>query len=141
MAQWKIENEEKAKPEDLRYLVGQLKEFNDAHSPVAFERREVRLFVRDENGQIMGGLLGSVNMHCLVIQIMWVDASQRGLGIGRALVAAAEDMARAAGALQAIVETTDFQAPIFYEKLGYQVIFVVDDAPIGAKTIFMRRKL
>jgi ribosomal protein S18 acetylase RimI-like enzyme len=138
---WKVESEEKAKPEDMRFVIGQLKDYNDLHTPTPFERRDIRLFVRDADGQILAGLLGAVNMHCLAIQIVWVDESQRGQGMGRALVAEAERQGQASGALQAIVETTSFQAQGFYERLGYSVIFAVDDAPIGAQTIFMRRRL
>lgn len=139
--QWSIENADKPNPDDMRYVIGQLKAFNDLHTPTPFERRDIRLFVRDAQGQIVAGLLGAVNMHCLAIQILWVQEEQRSQGMGRALLVEAERQAQAAGALQAIVETTSFQAQGFYERLGYEVIFVVADAPIGAQTIFMRRAL
>lgn len=141
MDDWKVVSEEKPQPEDIRYLIGQLKAYNDAHTPTPFERRDLRLFVRAADGQLRAGLLGVVNMHCLAIQILWVDDNVRGQGMGRALLAEAERQAIDAGALQAIVETTTFQAQGFYERLGYEVIFAVNDAPVGAQTIFLRRRL
>ncbi len=141
MSEWNIGNEEKAKAEDIRYLIGKLKEFNDAHAPVPFERKEVRLFARDDDGKIIGGLLGNIGMHCLVIQILWVEELHRSQRLGRRLVAEAEKIAVQSGALQSILETTSFQAPEFYEKLGYSIIFELADAPLGADTIFMQKSL
>lgn len=141
MAYWNIEIEEKAKADDIRYVVGQLQAFNDAHTPTPFQRREVRLFVRDPTGAIIAGLFANVNMHCLAIQILWVDDSVRRQGIGWQLMETAEQMARDAGARQAIVETTSFQAPQFYQKMGYTVIHEIPDCPIGASTWLMRKWL
>jgi len=141
MALWKIDSEEKPKPEDLKHLIGRLRAFNDAHSPIPFARQDLRLFARDETGAILGGLLGTVQMHCLVIQIMWVEEEMRGKGLGRQLMAEAEAQATKAGALQSILETTSFQAPGFYQKLGYAMLFEVRDAPMGASTIFLQKSL
>jgi ribosomal protein S18 acetylase RimI-like enzyme len=141
MEPWKIEHADKPSPDDMRYVIGQLKSYNDIHTPTAFERQDIRLFVRDADGQIVAGLLGAVNMHCLAIQIMWVDERQRGGGMGTALLAKAEGIAIAAGAVQAVVETTSFQAPRFYEKQGFTILFELEDAPIGSKTIFLRKRL
>ena len=127
--------------EDLRHVIGRLQAFNSAHAPFAFERKDIRLFVRDASGEILGGLLGNVGLHCLVIQILWVEDDHRRQGIGQSLVTEAEQQAMALGAIQSIVETTSFQAPGFYEGLGYHIIFEIADAPIGAKTVFLRKAL
>ncbi len=140
MLQWNITSEEKAKPEDLRLLIGKLRDFNDAHAPAPFERKDIRLFVRDDAGEIVGGLLGTVGMHCLVIQILWVAEEGRGRGLGKQLLDEAERVAIDADALQAIVETTSFQAPGFYQKQGYQILFELPDAPLGSSTIFMGKR-
>src|SRR5688572_28244917 len=110
MARWNIDIEEKPKAEDMRYVIGRLMDFNDAHTPTAFGRKELRLFVRDDAGAIQAGLFGTVTMHCLVIQILWIEETLRGQGLGRELVETAEKMARDEGAKQALVETTTFQA-------------------------------
>ncbi len=141
MGNWNIDSEEKAKPEDVRYLINKLKDFNDAHTPTPFERRDIRLFVRNDSGEIVGGLLASVNMHCLAIQILWIEENLRHQGLGKALVLKAEEMAREAGASQAIVETTRFQAPHFYEKLGFVTICEINDSPQGSASILMRKAI
>lgn len=139
MARWKIEHEEKPNPTDLRYVIGQLEEFNQTHSPTAFERQDVRLFVRDDDGKVLAGLFGAITMHCLVIQIMWVEEALRGQGIGSELVGRATAIAKEVGAKQIIVETTSFQAPEFYLNLGFEVICEIPDCPIGAVSLLMRK--
>ena len=141
MGRWNIDIEDKAKPEDVRFVVGKLEAFNEANTPAPFERKEIRLFIRDETGAIQAGLFGAVSMHCLVIQILWVEDALRGQGIGTELLATAEALAKEKGARQAIVETTTFQAPEFYEKFGYSVICEITDCPLGASSLLMRKWL
>jgi GNAT superfamily N-acetyltransferase len=140
MSKWKIDHETDPQPEAARALVKKLEAYNTLHSPTPFQRREVRLLVRDENGQVQAGLLGNVTMHCLAIQILWVDEALRGQGLGAELVRLAEQQAQAADAIQALVETTTFQARGFYEKLGYNVIAEVPDCPIGAVSMIMQKR-
>lgn len=141
MGRWNIDIEDKAKPEDVRFVVAKLEAFNEANTPAPFERKEIRLFIRDEAGTIQAGLLGAVSMHCLVIQILWVDEEMRGQGVGTELLVTAEVLAKEKGARQAIVETTTFQAPEFYTKLGYSTICEITDCPLGASSLLMRKWL
>ena len=141
MGRWKIDIEDKAKPEDVRFVVGKLEAFNEAHTPTPFQRHEIRLFVRNDLGEIQAGLLGALSMHCLVIQILWVEDVLRGQGMGSELLATAESIAQEKGARQAIVETTTFQAPEFYQKLGYAITCELVDCPLGASSLLMRKML
>lgn len=141
MANWKIEFAPDVDLDDVRYLIRRLEEHNHAHSPTEYRRNDLRLFVRDQNGQILGGLLGLVNMHCLVIQIVWIEDNYRGQGIGEDLVKQCEERGKQLGAIQCIVETTDFQARPFYEKLGYAVIASVADVPKGASLHILHKLL
>lgn len=58
----------------------------------------------------------------LEIKRMYVDPSVRGHGIGRMLLAAAEDAARAAGVHRMVLQTGDRQpeAVALYENAGYK---------------------
>lgn len=139
MSRWNIEILEKAAPDDMRLLISKLTEYNDAHRPAPYERKDIRLFLRNEAGEIVAGLIGGVSMNCLLIQILWVDESLRGEGLGRELITMAERIGQESGAHMAIVETTLFQAPEFYIKLGYKVICEIDGSPVGSKTLLMQR--
>jgi GNAT superfamily N-acetyltransferase len=86
------------------------------------ERHEpMRLLVRDGKGQVVGGLLGELYYSWLYIAILWVHEDLRGRGIGRQLMAVAEEYASNRGRTHAHVDTLDFQAPQFYQRLGYTV--------------------
>jgi GNAT superfamily N-acetyltransferase len=141
MANWKIEFAPDVDLDDVRFLIRKLEEHNHAQSPSEYKRNDLRLFVRDQNGRIVGGLLGLVNMHCLVVQIVWLEEDYRGQGIGEDLVRQCEERGKELGALQSIVETTDFQARPFYERLGYKVIASVPNVPKGSNLHILHKPL
>jgi ribosomal protein S18 acetylase RimI-like enzyme len=101
----------------------------------------VAIFLRDADDTIRGGVTGGVWGGWLHIVALWVDPPLRGRGLGRALVLAAEDEGRAAGARNAILETHSFQAPGLYERLGYTVVGALEDYPPGERQLIMRKAL
>lgn len=88
------------------------------------EGTEVPLFLsaRDETGKVIGGLEGLIIHKWVRIQIMAVEPSQRGQGVGTDLVARAETLALQHGCEHAFVDTMSYQAPGFYEQLGYREV-------------------
>jgi ribosomal protein S18 acetylase RimI-like enzyme len=103
--------------------------------------RQVAIFLRDDAGVIRGGVTGGVWGGWLHVVALWVDEDLRGTGLGRRLVLAAEDEARAAGARHAFLETHTFQAPGFYEQLGYHAVAELEEYPPGASQLIMRKAL
>lgn len=93
------------------------------------EGTEIPLFltVRDENGKVIGGLEGTILHKWLKIDIMAVDPSQRRRGAGTELVERAEEIAVTRRCQFAFVDTMSYQAPGFYERLGYQVVGRIPD--------------
>ena len=63
----------------------------------------------------------------------------RGAGFGRQLVGRAEQEAIVRGCQGAWLETFSFQAPGFYERLGYRVFAVLEDNPPGHMRLFMTK--
>ena len=51
----------------------------------------------------------------------------------RILEGAAETEAKARGCRRATLDTYSFQAPAFYQRLGYKIVAAVDDLPAGHK--------
>ena len=103
--------------------------------------RQVAIFLRDDDGEIRGGVTGGVWGAWLHIVGLWVDEDLRGRGLGRELVLAAEAEAGAAGARRALLETHSFQAPDLYRKLGYVAFAEIEDYPPGSSQLFMRKDL
>ena len=51
-----------------------------------------------------------------------------------------EKFAKENNALGVRVDSWSFQAPLFYQKLGYKVCNVFEDCPPGTKTYYMYKK-
>ncbi|MFN8529874.1 MAG: GNAT family N-acetyltransferase [Anaerolineae bacterium] len=99
------------------------------------------VIVRDESGTVIAGLLGVTYWGWLAINTMWVDESVRGRGLGERMVRAAEAEAIRRGCHGVHVDTMSFQAPGFYEKLGYVEFGRIEDIPLGQSRIFMKKRL
>lgn len=99
------------------------------------------LALRDDSGRIVGGLIGETQWGWLRISILAVCEGLRGGGWGRRLVEEAEGRAIDAGCHSAWVDTFSFQAPGFYQRLGYTVFGELPDYPVGQVRIFLRKQL
>src|SRR4051812_4560048 len=107
-------------PRDLEFLEDQINAYNIAVTGI-LDWYPLAIFVRDDAGQIVAGIDGGMWGDYLEIKNLWVSESLRGQGVGRRLLLAAEQQARARGCAQVLLDTHDFQAPEFYKKLGYSV--------------------
>lgn len=101
----------------------------------------VNLYVKNERGEILGGLLGSVWGGWLHISYLWMDEVVRGQRWATKLMDCAESYARERGCHSADLDTHSFQARPFYEKRGYEVFATLDDYPKGHRKFFLRKKL
>jgi GNAT superfamily N-acetyltransferase len=99
------------------------------------------LSLRDEASQLRGGVLASTTWNWLSIDALWVDHALRGLGHGRRLMLHAEQVAADRGCTRARLDTFDFQARPFYERLGYRVYARLDDFPMGHVQFHMQKIL
>jgi GNAT superfamily N-acetyltransferase len=102
---------------------------------------ELAIFLRDEHERIRGGVIGDVWGGWLHVHILWVEEAFRGRGHGASLMRAAEGEAKALGCRYAHLDSHSFQAPTFYEKLGYVEFGRLTDAPIGHEQIFLWKEL
>lgn len=84
------------------------------------EIKQFQLNCTCENGNIAGGLVAQIWWGALEIQYLWISESIRGKGYGKELMLKAEAEAKDRGCHMAYVDTFDFQAKSFYEKLGYK---------------------
>ena len=97
--------------------------------------------LQSPGGEIVGGVIGATHWDWLYINLMWVREDLRGRGHGERLMKRAEDEARQRGARYAYLDTFSFQAPGFYQKLGYQVFGELPDFPMGHQRYFLKKKL
>lgn len=80
----------------------------------------VTLAVHDGDGTLLAGLSGRTAYGWLRIDALWVSAQCRRSGLGRRLIDRAEMIAVDRGCHGAHLDTYGFQAPKFYERLGYK---------------------
>jgi GNAT superfamily N-acetyltransferase len=101
----------------------------------------VDFFLKDELGEVMGGLLGNRWAGWLHVKTLVVVAQLRGRGLGRELMKRAEAHAIEHGCTDAYLDTFSFQARPFYEKLGYRVFGTLENHPAGHSRYFMTKHL
>ena len=140
MQEWNDTAFDDAMPEDLRFLEEQINEYNFATTGIRDARLLVRL-LRDAGGRIYAGISGHTWGDVAEIRFLWVDAPRRHTGIGRGLLSAAEDEARARGCRKIVLSTHSFQAPDFYFKRGYVIVGQFSDYPRGHTSIFLEKPL
>jgi len=111
-----------ASEEEVRTIAlwQRLREFNYRNVGKYPEGQNVWLNAKDDAGNLLGGFRGEVHFQWLFVNILFVEESQRGKGIGTRLLAEGEAHGRKIGALRSRLETFDWQAPRFYLKHGYR---------------------
>lgn len=97
--------------------------------------RLLGLSLRDASGEVVAGLSGHTWGGCCELTHLWVREDCRGQGFGARLVRTAEEEARRRGCAQVVLLTHSFQAPGFYEKLGYERRYEVQGRPQGHSNI------
>ena len=108
---------------DIAAIHAGLDAFNQAEAELA-KVRQLAVTAHDGGRAIQGGALGRTWGECGELLQLWVAESARGRGIGRSLVQRFEEEASARGCALIYLDTFSFQAPGFYESLGYEVVLV-----------------
>ena len=105
------------------------------------EVRRLAVLLTNEKGDHVGGLWGKFSYDWLFVELLAVPEEYRGANHGKALMEQAEEIARTKGCIGIWLDTYEFQARGFYEKLGFEVFGELNDHPIGQKRFFLRKRL
>ena len=124
---------------DRRDLVNELLRHNKIVT--GLDDEELSAFLRDDAGNLVGGVYGWVFGGTGEVALLWVREDARGRGLGGRLLAAFEQQAAALGCHQMVMHTHSFQAPAFYRKHGYQDVAAIDDYPTGHAWHVLRKDL
>ena len=103
--------------------------------------RPLVIQVRDKTEVVIGGLWGYTGYGWLFTQLLVVPESLRGLGVGTKLMQLAEREAMARGCHGAWLDTFEFQARAFYERIGYVCFGELPNYPSGFSRFFMKKEL
>ena len=106
-----------------------------------FVRTDLTWRALDARGELVGVLTGVLLWDWLYIDELWVDASQRGTGLGRTLMLRAEQHAASASIVGVWLWTQSWQAEGFYRHLGYEEFTRFPDFPRGHARLGFRKTI
>ncbi|MGC4083200.1 MAG: GNAT family N-acetyltransferase [Vicinamibacterales bacterium] len=105
------------------------------------DHRPLIVAIDDAEGRVVGGLWGHTAYDWLFVALLVVPEPLRGRGVGTELVRRAEREALERGCHGAWLDTFEFQARGFYERLGYSCFGELADYPRGSGRYFMKKVL
>jgi ribosomal protein S18 acetylase RimI-like enzyme len=117
-----------------------LTDFNHSRAPDP-ATGPLLLVMRNEAGEIMGGVRGRTAYGWLRIDVLWVAESSRGKGYGTMLLSAAEHAAKRRDCHSVHLDTHEFQAPEFYREHGYEEFGLLEDYPTGQRHYYFKKRL
>ena len=119
----------------------ELEAFNERQWPGHQLWQPLGVFVRDgRHRNIVAGLAGETYAGWLYVRYLRVSATLRGQEIGCELIDKAESRALERGCHSAWLDTFGFQAPGFYQTLGYEVFGELNWSA-DHKRVFLHKRL
>lgn len=97
--------------------------------------------MHSKTGEFVGGLLGFTHWNHFFVSAVFVDQRFRREGIGRELLKRAEALALEHGCDTIYLDTFDYQAPGFYNKLGFKVFGKLEDYPPGHQRFYLIKQI
>jgi len=133
----RLENTESQKAQEIGNLI---RSYNRSKREAA-ESEPLNLYVEDNSGEVLAGLVAETFGNWLEIEYLFVKEDLRGQGIGSQLLQRAESEAKKRNCHYVFVNTYQFQAPAFYQKHGYQEVFTLKDYPCTGQRHYYQKDL
>jgi GNAT superfamily N-acetyltransferase len=128
-------------PEVQKIVSDGLNAYNDALVGYA-DRVPLTVIVRDgDSGEVLGGICGRTSLGMMFLDTVYLPESLRGQDVGTRMLAMAEEEGRRRGCKNGVLYTISFQAPRFYERLGWRVFGEVPCDPPGTSRVFLTKAL
>jgi GNAT superfamily N-acetyltransferase len=129
--------------EEGDYIRRKLIEYNHEQVPDDLKNiyEEINLAIKDDQGKIIGGMLSVLCWNWIEVDILWIDQTFRGTGLGTQLLVRIEEIAKEKKCTFIKLNTFSFQAPEFYIKNGYKEVGVFEDAPLGSKHYYFKKNI
>ena len=124
----------------VQEIGGLIRSYNRSKREAA-ESEPLNIYVEDDSGELMAGLVGETFGNWLEIEYLFVKEDIRGQGIGSQLLQQAESEAKKRNCRFAFVNTYQFQAPAFYQKYGYKEVFTLKDYPYTGQRHYYQKDL
>lgn len=135
-----LDYQENSSPQDINILFHNINE-ETAKKKGYKKIRPFSLFIRNKQGEVLGGATGISYYGCLYVDMLWVHEQLRHQGWGTQLMHHAESIGKERDCTFATVNTMDWEALPFYQKLGYHVEFIREGYYQDSKFYFLRKSL
>ena len=133
----RLENTKSQKVQEIGNLI---RSYNRSKREAA-ESEPLNLYVEDDSGELLAGLVAETFGNWLEIEYLFVKEELRGQGIGSQLLQQAESEAKKRNCRFAFVNTYQFQAPAFYQKHGYKEVFTMKNYPYTGLRHYYQKEL
>jgi GNAT superfamily N-acetyltransferase len=105
------------------------------------DRKPLHVLVRDPaSGRVLGGISGRTSLGLLFIDVVYLPPELRRGGVGRRILAMAEEEARRRGCVAGVLYSINFQAPGFYQRMGWEVFGEIACLPPGTSRVFLTKR-
>ena len=131
---------ENIESEKAREIANQIRAYNRSKREEA-ESEPLNLYLEDEKGNLMAGLVAETFGNWLEIEYLFVKEELRGQGIGSKLLQRAENEAKNRNCHFSFVNTYQFQAPDFYLSHAYKEVFTLEDYPYTGQRHYYQKDL
>ena len=128
--------------EEMQIIKKGLEDYNMAQTNGEWNKPEIEinLVLKDNAGNIVGGINASTLCRVMWLELFWVDERYRGLGYGRDLLLEAERVGMKYGCVASGTWTFSFQAPEFYQSIGYEILGIFEGYVEGiTESVLMKR--
>lgn len=126
---------------DHRRAIGEiLGEYNEIKAGTG-NPQSIAILLQDDDESTAGGLWANIYYDWMFVDLLAVAPEHRATGYGVTLVRQAENLAIANGCVGIWVDTFEFQAPNFWQKLGFEIFGVLENHPRGQQRVFLKKTL
>ncbi len=127
-------------PADMKVLIAGMLDY---HASKGHPRKvdHFSILIKRKDDTLMGCVMANFLWNGMEIISLWVDESKRGEGLGQKLMEMVEAEGKKRGCAFAYTNTFSWQAPDFYEKLGYMLYGKLENFPEGNTLSYYRKDL
>ncbi|ACP25321.1 putative acetyltransferase [Sinorhizobium fredii NGR234] len=127
-------------PDDISAIVATLDAYNNANSGMV-DQNGFAVVIRDPQTRVaIGGLYATDGYGWAFVRYLAIPEEYRGHGLGRRMMEEAEKIARARGYIGLWLDTFEFQARPFYEKLGFELFGELEGGAGAIPRYFLKKR-
>ncbi len=129
--------------EEAELIHARLEQYNRQQTNGEYDEPgvEIGLVLKSPDGTVIGGITASTIFRVMHLEALWVSKEHRKQGHGSRLVLQAEQIGFEKGCIASQTQSFSFQAPVFYQKIGYQVLGIYDGYPDGITEYTLMKRL